>query len=238
MTRLAVRRECGFGCVICGEAICEYHHFDPPFEHAKEHAVSKIALLCGTCHKKASKPLLPIESVRRGRTDPYCLRKKTWHTKLDFSKKPLSVVLGAAVFIAPKSVLRINGVELLSIKKPECDGAPIQISGRFFDEKGVERLAIENNILEGDSNSWDVEWRGSKLFIRRAPQKVNLRLSISPDNNLVTIERLKMRYNRIMVDADAQWVRVNQSEEGVQFRGVVVKADSCLDIRQSDVGVE
>ncbi len=227
-----MRRECGFGCVICGQAICDYHHFDPPFEKAKEHAVSKIALLCGTHHIKAERQLLSTDSVRRARQDPYCLRCKPWHTELDLSTKPISVVLGAAVFIAPKSVLRIQHEELLSIREPESAGAPVRISGRFFDDLGVERLRIEDNILKGDSRSWDAEWRGSTLNIRRAPRKVTLRLSVSADDNTVTVERLSMCYDGIVVDADARWVRVNHSARGVRFRGVVERAASCIDIRR------
>lgn len=232
VTRHAVRRECGFGCVVCGQAICQYHHFDPRFEEAKEHAVSKIALLCGTCHIKAGKKLLSGDSVRCGRQNPYCLRKRKWHTTLDFSSKPMHVLLGAAKFVEPKSVLRIQNVELLSIRAPESAGAPVRISGRFFDDHGVERLTIEDNIVEGDSLSWDAEWRGCTLSIRRAPRKITLRLIVSSDENRVTVERLSMRYDGIVVDADARWVRVNHRAKGVRFKGVVQRADTCIDIRR------
>ncbi|GAH43227.1 unnamed protein product, partial [marine sediment metagenome] len=33
----AVRQKCGFGCVVCGSTIYQYHHFDPPFNEAKQH---------------------------------------------------------------------------------------------------------------------------------------------------------------------------------------------------------
>jgi hypothetical protein len=57
-------------------------------------------------------------------------------------------------------------------------------------------------------------------------------LTVSSDDNVVTVERLNMQYNGIAVNADARWVRVNNSADGVRFRGTVQQADSCIDIRR------
>lgn len=51
--RRQVRQECGFGCVICGLAIIQYHHIDPEFVDAEIHDPKKIVLLCGSCHQRA-----------------------------------------------------------------------------------------------------------------------------------------------------------------------------------------
>lgn len=35
--RRQIRQNCRFGCCICGNAIIDYEHVDPPFENATEH---------------------------------------------------------------------------------------------------------------------------------------------------------------------------------------------------------
>ncbi len=232
---MAVRRECGFGCVVCGEAICDYHHFDPSFKDARQHAVSRIALLCGACHGRAgSGPLLSTQRVRLARKEPFCLSKKTWHTRVDFSSQPFLVVLGDAHFVAPRTVLRVLGEDLLSIQAPEEAGAPIRVSGRFFDACGREVVCLEENIVRGSTEAWDAGWSGGSLSIKRGPRDLALRLRVDADRNHVLIERLNMWYKGIAISVCGGWLRINHNSAEVWARGSVENADCCIDIRRPE----
>lgn len=53
-----VRKNSGFGCVICGVGIIEYEHVNPEFKDCTEHNSENITLLCPTCHSKKTRGFL------------------------------------------------------------------------------------------------------------------------------------------------------------------------------------
>lgn len=55
-----IRKQCGFGCVVCGVAFSMYEHIDPEFCDAKEHDPNKMELLCGSCHGICDKLLITL----------------------------------------------------------------------------------------------------------------------------------------------------------------------------------
>lgn len=48
--RRLLRKEAGYGCVICGNIIIEYEHIEPEFKDALEHDPNKMTILCPGCH--------------------------------------------------------------------------------------------------------------------------------------------------------------------------------------------
>ncbi len=78
--RRAIRKRCGFGCVICGAALYEYHHFNPAYVDAVEHNPNNIALLCGSHHDKATKGMLSDVTVREASLHPVCHQRDS-HSK-------------------------------------------------------------------------------------------------------------------------------------------------------------
>jgi len=72
--KLKVRKECGFGCVICGSWIYEYEHFNPEFKDATFHDPNGIALLCCTHHGAKTKGLLTNDQVSSYRAHPYNIK--------------------------------------------------------------------------------------------------------------------------------------------------------------------
>jgi hypothetical protein len=151
---LAVRQECGFGCVVCGEAICQYEHVDPEFCDATEHLVPNIALLCGTCHEKVTTGFLTKHRVKKARVTPLARQQGFARTYLE-GPDPLeefTVLLGGCRFIRPRSVLRIFGEDLLTIRQPEAANAPLLVSGRFFNDQNDVILSLSRAF---GSPTWD-----------------------------------------------------------------------------------
>jgi hypothetical protein len=79
----AVRRACGFGCVICGHAIIQYEHFNPPFAEAKEHNPEGMALLCGGCHDRKTRGFLSVSTVAQARQNPRAFQRGYAHDLFD-----------------------------------------------------------------------------------------------------------------------------------------------------------
>src|SRR4051812_2586433 len=62
-----VRQRCGFGCVMCGSPLYEYHHMDG---NPGNSMPANITLLCGLHHTEATKLLLPAEQIARANVLP------------------------------------------------------------------------------------------------------------------------------------------------------------------------
>lgn len=71
--RQEVRERCGYGCVICGSALSEYHHM-LGWENVRCHRASEITLLCPNHHWSETRGELSAEMIRSANRDPMNLR--------------------------------------------------------------------------------------------------------------------------------------------------------------------
>ena len=90
-----VRQYCGFGCVNCEYAYCEYHHFEPPFAEALVHDPNKIMLLCIKCHGLHTRGVLSAKTLLEKYQNPFCRQTGVAQAELDVGSTDLEVVLGA-----------------------------------------------------------------------------------------------------------------------------------------------
>lgn len=187
-----VRQRCGFGCVCCGAAVFQYEHFNPEFTDARSHSASGITLLCGACHDRKTRGLLSTDTVASADSSPFCKRSGFSFGPFDFgtSRAP-EVAIGALVCRNVRSLIRIEGVDLLSVKKPESPGAPFLLSANLYDSHGCELIRIVENEWQSRSDNWDVEVVGPRITFRGGPGKIALVLRSEPPNRLV-VERLDL----------------------------------------------
>jgi len=188
-----VRQRCRFGCVKCGFAIYQYHHFDPPFKEAKAHYPDRITLLCGNCHGLVTRGFLSNEAVKRHNRSPQCLEDGFSYGPFDIGEKSPEVILGKMTFINTPIILEIFGKPLLMIESPEELGTPFRISATFHDKSGNEIFRIVRNEWQGFASNWDIETQGPRIIIRRGPGQIALKMRTEPPNRL-TIEQLHMFY--------------------------------------------
>ena len=93
-----VRQRCGFGCVVCGSAIVQYHHFNPLFEEAQVHFADGINLLCGKCHDKVTRGMIGDRQVREADAYPFCKHAGVVKDMLFLAAGVRTVRLGCARF--------------------------------------------------------------------------------------------------------------------------------------------
>lgn len=222
-----VRQECRFGCIFCGEAIYEYHHI-VPFSKVRGHSPRNIALLCGTCHSKVTRNITSEDAVRNKRLDPYRLSHRWPSVSCDPNADRFLVILGGAQFLNPRTVLRVLGRDLLSLREPESDDGPIRLSAAFFDNCGKKCLIIEDNECMFNPDSWDIETKRNVYMIRRAPQAVALRIRLAPDR--LDVEKLDMRYRGVHLTANKQLLKV--------FSRARKSFDLSCRVTSPDVGIE
>ena len=158
--RREVRRRCGFGCVRCGFAVYQYHHFDPPFSEAKTHDPGGIALLCGTCHDLVTRGLLSESTVRELSRNPKSLETGFSYGPFDIGKQHPSVTLGHSTWVRTQIILQVFEMPLLKVEPPEVAGTPFRLSGLFYDKSGKLIFQIQQNECKGPISNWDMEAKG------------------------------------------------------------------------------
>lgn len=198
-----MRQECGFGCVICGLAIVQYEHIDPPFAEALEHNPEKIALLCGSCHDRITRGIWSKNKVIEARDSPITFKHGFAKDAFDF-KPPYHLFVGSNCFQNIRCIVRKNnGEEWFTIDPPEMPEAPPRLSAKFFAPNGFTALEICQNEWYCSTNVWDLNISGTSIEVRNGSKQVMLRLRACPPNGL-EIQYLNMIFNDtgIVVETD------------------------------------
>lgn len=186
----AVRRRDGFGCVHCGNAFYDYDHFSPPFAEARSHEVDGIILLCGDCHKRKGKTL-SIETLRQSAQNPKCRQKGFVFEAMDIGNSPLAIGLGSLTFEDVGILIRCQGQNVLSVKKPIERGGPYRLSAKFQDRDGLSTIEIVDNEWRAGIENWDIRRKGARIVVRTAKRKIALVMRLDPPRG-ITIEQLDM----------------------------------------------
>jgi hypothetical protein len=196
-TSKKIRKRCGFGCVVCGCSIIEYHHFNPPFAEAKFHDENGITLLCGTCHDKVHKGIISSENLADANKNPYCKNKGYAKDILYLGKVTLPVKIGSSTFHARTIFLYDNHV-VFGFNEPETPMSPIRLNAIFTDNDGKEILKIEDNEWIVGSDCFDVTIKKSTLKITNKQNEVIFEMNLAV-NNSIEINQINMNYNGFMI---------------------------------------
>jgi len=187
----AVRQACGFGCVICGTAIVEYEHIDPPFSEARVHDPYHIALLCPQCHAKVTRGFLSKQTVKKARSNPLCKQKGYSSEFFDIGQTHPKLVFAGSTIVNTLIPVMVQQIALVQVGQAEETGAPFQLSANFCNSQGESSLEIVKNEWRPRSSNWDVEAAGGVITIRDNPHHISLRLrALLPDG--LVVERLDM----------------------------------------------
>jgi hypothetical protein len=170
---LAVRQECGFGCVVCGEIPCVYDHFDPEFSDLKEeHKSSGIALLCygHDGDRKGKPPSLSPARVRQYKDNPYCKQpgKKPHRDDFFLPPGPSGIRLGLTKIYGGATEITVNSTPVIWFKAPEPSDLyqSAQFGANLQNVSGETIVLIEDNILKiAHGGDFGMIAQGSKIEI-------------------------------------------------------------------------
>ena len=226
-----VRQRCGFGCVFCGGAIYQYEHFAPTFAEATEHAAEGITLLCPSCHEKKTKGFTATSSVITANVSPFCRKQGFSFERFDIGADAFpEIVIGALRARNVKTLIRLYGDEILSIRPPDTAGSPFLVNAWLCDIEGNEVLKIVDNEWQTRAENWDVIVVGPRISIRRGPGDVVLVLRAEPPERLI-IERINMFHRGVVITCqEGQDLTINDRgkimhSSGMEFDGCQVGID-------------
>ncbi|MBW9244239.1 hypothetical protein [Pseudomonas paracarnis] len=223
-----IRRRCGFGCVICGLAYYDYEHFNPDFKDAKEHDPNGMTLLCMQCNQKRARGSLSAYTVARANEKPRCKEDGFASELFDFWPDPIDVKFAGVSFVNCRVLIRICGIDVLSVRPPEEPGSPVLLSGLFSDSIGAPTLKIVDNVWSAGDENWDVETVGPVITIRRGLGDIALRIRVSPPKSL-TIEKIDMQFEGYYLKGDEKYLSL--SKDGKNWNSFSSSITNC------DVGI-
>lgn len=228
--RRQVRKECGFGCVICGLALVEYHHI-VPFTEIKVHDPKNIVLLCGSCHGHVTSGVWSNERVIAARKAPMTFQRGFAKDAFDF-KPPFDLFVGDSCIRDVNCIVRKRtGEEWFTINPPEMLTAPPRISAKFFGPTGSADLEIDQNEWRCSTVVWDLKVSGPVIEVRNGIHKTMLRLRARPPHGL-EIQRLRMIFNDTGIVIDHNGT-IHLRDKGTEIQmnaSDITRADAIFDL--------
>ncbi len=204
----SVRKRCGYGCIICGKPIYEYHHIEG-FVEKIGHVESEITILCDTCHRKTTNGIFSRDAIVAADTNPFNRRRSTPDVVWMHYGGNCQVVLGNNV---------VEFAEMPSAAALVMDGNPIcfmekeddywLLSLKIYDEHDRPLLAVSSNeLIYRTSDVEDVCYQGGVLTIRRNG-RICFRAGFKPP--ALRIMEAETWWNGIHLNLTADGLLINQ----------------------------
>lgn len=186
-----VRERCGYGCVVCGGLIYQYHHNQIEFHAAKQHDPDYLMLLCPTCHACAGQSI-SHDRLSKWVEKPFCKRKE--FGKIENFLMPADTVnfrFGKSYIKNCPVILQIEGQPVIWVDPPEEDGAPCRLSAQFCFQ-GESFAQIDANYLRVTTKpGWEIRSDARCLRVRYLGRMV---LSLSRLDDDITLVDMKLQY--------------------------------------------
>ena len=193
-----VRRRCGYGCIFCGSFIVQYDHFDPTFVESKSHSPDGIVLLCPNHHQTKTPGQIGVRMIRERLAEIAGKEHVSyWHFPIDMTP---SISIGKCRLNGVRSILQIDGENILSIDPPEVEGAPPRVNARFFDSTKKLVAEIKDNTWLCYSRVWDAESVGNRYIVREKHGQLSIELELLEGH--LSIARLQLQYGKARVEVE------------------------------------
>ena len=210
-TKREIRQKSGFGCVICGSGIIQYEHVDPEYHEAKKHESDKMTLLCPSCHHKVTTGFWSKDKVKLAMKNPKCLEQGFSNEVFDIGCNDPVIYFAGSEIKNCQIPIEIKGISVFSIKSPEGENKNYQLSGNFFNSKGIKTLTIIDNEWFSESNNWDAEVIGQTITIREKKREIALQLTTKPPNKII-VDKINMRIDNYVIKGDKDELSLYNAE--------------------------
>lgn len=186
----AVRRDCGFGCVVCRRLPTHYDHFEPEFRDCTVHNPNGIALLCPTCHQDKTSGRLSAKRVAECRERASRIwSEPAWRTQS--SGNSVQLMVGNNALFGQRARIAFGTTTLLEVRSTSDPVEPWTLAGTFVHGKG-RIVRFEDSEVVVCRDNWDVELVGDMMTFRAAQSIVVLQLVLQPD--CIRVEQLSLEW--------------------------------------------
>lgn len=186
-----VRQLSGFGCILCGELVCDYEHI-VPWPVCREHKVQNIVLLCTRHHREVTSGRTPKARVLEAQKTPFALKNGN-NAFYSFEAAPQKAFhIGSNTFILggfnPFHLVLVGCKHFASIEFEY--GIPLlslEVSGK---KEGNFLKIVRNEVIVNSYRLWDVHLTGKKFMVKRKSGEILLKIVF--DNGNIHIEKLML----------------------------------------------
>lgn len=191
-----IRKDDGYGCILCGDIFVQYEHIDPLWCDAEIHDASKMALLCTSCHDKVTHKRIAKSIIAKAKKEPFCKRKGFAEGKFYPHPEDMKIQIGSSVFSNTDIAITISGKPLIWITRDIHDKAcPLQYCGIFYDSSGRKIAYLNKNTFIGLIEECDFQAIENRIEVRVKQREINLILKIEGDKHL-EIEKMNFKVHQ------------------------------------------
>lgn len=218
-TKAAVRRACGFGCIICGAPLIEYDHVTN-WAECLEHEVDNLALLCPIHHAKKTRKFLSRQAVIDARSSPVnATRPFTADEPLHPAPQWPRIRMGPIELLDQgwdqMVAVAVNGAPLIQVDmRPTIPEICVKVLAR----NGSTICEIDRNVFRSSTSVDDLTFEAGRIKVFADGRKLpTLELLMDLESSSFTILRASLWMHGILIKITPQSFAV--SKYGLLRRG-------------------
>ncbi|MDZ7803163.1 HNH endonuclease signature motif containing protein [Thiohalophilus sp.] len=198
--RAKIRKDSGFGCVICGCVLIDYEHIDPEFTNAKEHNPDNMTLLCINCHGRVSRKIISKEEVWKAKKDPKGLQDGFVHDLLFVDTEEMNIRIGSLETKNTNIILTLYGKPIIWFEPPYIEGEPSKLCSIFHNDTGKVISYVNRNQFIAYTDSQDIKSESTELAI--TSESIKCLVMNREGGEILYISRMNGRYLDAAVSID------------------------------------
>lgn len=160
-----IRKDAGFGCVLCGSVLVDYEHIEPEWHDATEHDPDKMTLLCIGCHGKVTRKHISKNKVWEAKKSPKALEKGYVHDILFVNTDDMEIKIGNSTSKRTKTILTIHGKPIIWFEPPTIPNEPSKLCAIFYDYNSKPIAYINRNQFIALTSNTDIKSESTYLSI-------------------------------------------------------------------------
>lgn len=237
LTKLEVRRRCGFGCVLCGSPLFQYDHL-VEFSRSADHSPGNITLLCPNHHAEKTLGRIPLAVILEAHRNPFNLRhSESEPHRLRLSSDRYRVIAGKAEFFNDQSRTWLAPVMIDGAVPIRFDfsGEESLLNLLMEDRHGRMLCKIRNGELTIATNLLDFSWIGSELRVSGSDEDLFV-IKHDPDQATLRIVKALLFSENRQIRIDDEGIRIYRNNRSFHFSGIVHNCDLGLCIGVNSMG--
>lgn len=178
--KLEVRRNCNYGCVICGMIPYEYDHLRVSFFECTKHDPSDIVLLCSKHHSEKSKGIISFQDVQNYIKLGAAKDSKS-RFKIETLRSDFYVKFGNSELHRTPSSFTVDDQSIFDVSTTDNALEPIILNGKIFAFDGKIIIEIKDNELCNKiENIIDFDLVANK-FTYKTAHGINLKFDLNSE---------------------------------------------------------
>lgn len=211
-----LRKECFFGCALCGSPLLKYAHIIP-YNRIQAFLPENMISLCPPHYGKYNSGDLSESYLRDAKKDPH--NKLHPQDAFFVESQELVINVGKSKFINTHRILVVDDFDIITITR---DGKYFILDINFFDKiNNLIATVIENTWVSENSIGWNISYTPQKSLAIQNSQR-NITFEITIENTELFITAM-MYYNSYPIRITRNEILLDENEIGTEFKNSVLR---------------